>query len=89
MTLAQQWRHLNVTRNSFCILFPAKGIMSSRQIISSGLYVRLKELVHSLEEHFETPLKKLNDISVFFSILPKKHCRPHKLVSRAKCGPRV
>jgi len=30
------------TRNSFYILFPAKGIVSYRQIISSCLYVRLK-----------------------------------------------
>jgi len=30
------------TTNSFCILFPAKGIMSYRQIISSRLYIRLK-----------------------------------------------
>jgi len=37
-----QWRYLNLTRNSFDILFPAKGIMSYRQIISSSLYVRLK-----------------------------------------------
>jgi len=39
MTLTQQWWHVNLTRNSFCILFPAKGIVSFRQIISS---LRLK-----------------------------------------------
>jgi len=38
MTLTQQWQYLNLTRN---ILFPAKGIVSYRQIISSHLYVRL------------------------------------------------
>ena len=42
MTLTQQWRYLNLTRNSFYILLPAKGIVSYRQIISSHLYVRLK-----------------------------------------------
>jgi len=42
MTLTQQWRYLNLTRNSFYILFPAKGIVSYRQIISNRLYVRLK-----------------------------------------------
>jgi len=59
MMLTQQWRYLNLTRNSFYILFPAKGIVSYRQIISSRLYVRLnvsayvqKELVHSLAKHF-------------------------------------
>jgi len=38
--------------NSLYILFHAKGVMSYGQIISSRLYVRLKELVHSLAEHF-------------------------------------
>jgi len=35
MTLMQQWQDLNLTRNSFYILFPAKGIMSYRHVISS------------------------------------------------------
>jgi len=30
------------SKNSFCILFPAKGVVSYGQIISSRLYVRLK-----------------------------------------------
>jgi len=42
MMLTQQWRYFNRTRNSFYVLFPAKGIMSYRQIISIRLYVRLK-----------------------------------------------
>jgi len=42
MTLTQQWRYLNLTRNSLYILFPAKDIMSYWQFISSFLYVRLK-----------------------------------------------
>jgi len=42
MTLTQQWQYLNLTRNSFHTFFPAKGIVSYRQIISSLLYVRLK-----------------------------------------------
>jgi len=41
MTLTQQWRDLNFTRNSPYILFPAKGIMSYWPIISRLLYVRL------------------------------------------------
>jgi len=52
MTLTQQWRYLNLTRNSFYSLFLAKCIVSYRKIISSRLYVRLKKLVHSLAEHF-------------------------------------
>jgi len=43
MTLTQQWRYLNLTRNSFYILFPAKRSMSYRQTISKRLYIRLKE----------------------------------------------
>jgi len=42
MTLTQQWRYQNLTTNSFYILFPARGIMSYKQIISGRLYVRLK-----------------------------------------------
>jgi len=43
MMLREKWQYQNLTRNSFCILFPAKGVVSYRQIISSRLYVRLKE----------------------------------------------
>ena len=43
MTLAQQWWYLILSRNSFCILFPAKDILSCRQIISNHAYVRLKD----------------------------------------------
>jgi len=42
MTLTQQWRCLNFTRNSFYILFPAKDTANYRKTISSHLYVRLK-----------------------------------------------
>jgi len=38
------------------ILFPAKVIVSYRQVISSRLYGRLTKLVHSLVEHFKTPV---------------------------------
>jgi len=41
--MTQQWRYLNLTGNSFYTLFPAKRSMSSRRIICSHLYVRLKE----------------------------------------------
>jgi len=40
--VTQQWRFVNLTRNSFYVLFPEKGIVSYRQIISSRLYVSLK-----------------------------------------------
>ena len=39
MTLTQQWLYLNLTRNSFHILFPAKGGVSYKQVISCRLYV--------------------------------------------------
>jgi len=42
MTLMQEWLYLKHTRNSFYILFPAKGIASHSEIISNLLYVRLK-----------------------------------------------
>jgi len=58
MTLTQQWQYLNLVRNSFYILFPAKDISSYRQIISSHLYVHLKgtrslssrELLNTIEQ---------------------------------------
>jgi len=43
MTLTQQQRYLNLTTNSFHILFHEKGVVSYGQIISSSLYIRLKE----------------------------------------------
>jgi len=39
-------------KTSFYILVPAKGSMSYWQTISSRLYVRLKQVVHSLAQHF-------------------------------------
>ena len=42
MTLTQQRLYLNLNRNSFYILFLAKGIVSYRQIISSRLCLRIK-----------------------------------------------
>ena len=37
-----QWRYLNLTKNSFYILFPAESSVSYRQTISSRFYIRLK-----------------------------------------------
>ena len=42
---------LNIIRNSFYIVLPAKGIVSCRRITSNRLCVRLKG-VYSLAEHF-------------------------------------
>ena len=42
MKLTQQWQYLILARKSFYILFPVKGIVSYKQIISSCLFVRLK-----------------------------------------------
>ena len=42
MTQTQQWRYVNLARNSFYILFPAKGVVSYALIISSRLNVRSK-----------------------------------------------
>jgi len=39
MSLTQQWWYVNLTRNSFYILFPAQGIMSYRKIISNRLCI--------------------------------------------------
>jgi len=45
MSLTQQWQYLylNLTRNSLYIFFSAQRIVSFREIISSLLYVCLKE----------------------------------------------
>jgi len=64
MTLTQQWRHLNLARKSFYILFPAKGIVSSSQIIPSFLYVRLKEACSLAGRPFSTPLNKLSSLNL-------------------------
>jgi len=44
MTLTQKWLYLKLTRNSFCIFFPANDIVSYREFISSPLHVLLKQL---------------------------------------------
>jgi len=78
MMLTQQWRYLNLTSNSLCILFPAKCIVSCRQIISNRLYVRLKKrLVHSSAEHFQTSVNKLKNLNVDYIKIAKAH-RGHR-----------
>ena len=53
-------------------LFPAKGIVSHRQIISRRLYAFVwKEVVHSLAEHFQTPVNKVNNVDANYFKLPK------------------
>jgi len=44
MTLTQKRLYLKLTRNSFCIFFPANDIVSYREFISRPLHVRLKQL---------------------------------------------
>jgi len=39
--------HLKLTRNSFCIFFPANDIVSYREFVSSPLHVRLKQLLYA------------------------------------------
>jgi len=34
-------------------------------------------------------VKKLNNLNINYLKLPIKHCGPHKMPSRATCGPRV
>jgi len=42
----------------------------------SSLAVVWKELVHSPAEHFQTPVKKLNNVNVNFSEIPDKRIGP-------------
>jgi len=53
MTLMQQWRYLNLTRNSFCILFPCEKYheLWAKSFLAVSTFV-LKELVHSVVEQF-------------------------------------
>jgi len=87
MTVTQQWRYLNLTRNSFYILFPEKGIMSSRQSFLAVSTFVSKELVQSLAENFWIPLNNRNNVNFNYLKIPKTHCGPHKMPSRATCGP--
>jgi len=48
ITTLTQWRYLNLSKNSFYILFPAASFVQ-KEIFSNLFYVRLKkELVDSL-----------------------------------------
>jgi len=79
---------MNLTRNS--ILFLAKGNRNYGQFCSRpfSTFV-LKELVHSLAEHFETPVNKPNNVNVNYLKIPKKSRGPHKTPWRATYGPTV
>ena len=75
--------YLNLTRNSFDILFPAKGIMSCRQIISSSLHVRFKRAPVNELRWKRAPVNELRNFYVNHSKITKKHRGPHKMPSRA------
>jgi len=67
MTLTQQWWCLNLITNSFFILFPAKGVMSYRQIISGRLYVCLKGICSFASRAlFQTPVNKPDNVNVIY-----------------------
>ena len=82
MTLTQQWWYLNFTRNNFYILFPEQGIIKvqGKSFLAVSTFVS-KELVHSLA------LNNLNNLNSNHLKIPKKHCGPYKMPSRATCGP--
>jgi len=90
MTLTQQWRYLNFTRNSFYILFPEQDIVwvQGKSFLAASAFVS-KELVHSLAEHFQIPLNNLNNVIFNYLKIPKKICGQRKMPSRATCGPRL
>ena len=46
------------------------------------------ELVHSLAKHL-TQVNKVNNLNVNYLKTPKTHRGPHKIPSRANCGPRA
>jgi len=70
----QQWLYLNFTRNTFYILFPTKGNVSYRQVISIRLNVCLKQWFPTFSEasslcSFRNFLF-LPYYTIFFSFLP-------------------
>ena len=78
MTPTQQRPYLYLTRNSFCILFPAKKIMRmGNSFLAVSTFV-WKELVHSLAEHFQTPVNKANNVNVLITVFEnsQKTARP-------------
>jgi len=75
MEIGDIWTSLlTLTRKSFHILFPAKGVVCYSKIISSRLYVLLKKLVHLMVKHFQTPVNKLNNLN--YNPIAKKHRGP-------------
>ena len=89
LTLTQQWRYLNLARNSFCILFSAKGFVSYMQIVSNRLYVPSKGTCSLAGRVLWNTSESLNSANVNYLKIPKKHHGPHKMLSRATCCPRV
>ena len=89
MTLMQQWQYLNLTRNSFYILFPAKGIVSYRQIIYNCLNICLSKTCSLASRALWNTGNKLNNINVNYLKIPKKHCGfagPHTTLSWVACS---
>jgi len=77
MTLTQQWRYLNLTRSSFYILFPTKGIMNFRQIIST-LRSFKRNLFTRWPSTFKIRVSSLNNMNVNYLKILRKHHGPQK-----------
>ena len=59
-------RYLNLTRNIFYILFPAKRKRSiGKSFLAVATFIS-KKLVHSLAEHFQTPMNKVNNLIIIW-----------------------
>jgi len=89
MALTQLWKYLNLTRNNFYILFPAKGIVSYRSVISSRFYVRRNRTCSLASQALYNTGNKLNNVNVNCLEILKKRRAPHKTPSRSACSPRV
>ena len=89
MTLTQQLRYLNLTRNSFHIFFPAKDIVSNGQIIFSNLYVRLKESWSFTGRALLNTGDKLNNLNVNYWKLAKSIACRTKCPGRSYLGPHM
>jgi len=63
--------------------------MTYRHIISSRLYVRLKEIVHLLVKHFQISVNKLNNVNVKYLKILTKHRGPQETPSLTTCDLRV
>ena len=89
-TIGHSSKNLGLSQKTLRASWCPKLVMGLRVLWVTGKsFLAVSAFVHSLAEHFHTPVNKWYNVNVNFLKILKKHGGPHKTHSRAACGPRV